>query len=374
MSPLWLLACAAPPDLSEATDAVSVAAYTTAVDAEDAFVAVLDQAVESIDVALPNLASPYIAQVLVDLAEQRGVSVRAVTDVDQAADPGVAILQDAGIPLRLADGEVAYFEFSLNLDVRWESEQVIQSHAMAVVDRRWVVSATSLGVTDGWFLVWTGRGEDLAQDVGAELNQVIGGLDASSLTAYDSLAKSVTDLRWSYPSPGQALPEVWFGPQERLVKRVIDAVYAARSSVKVLTNDFSDPSLALALQAKAADGFLVEVVVGPGFGSSSSANSRVLEEDTPDVVKWQVASLVVPTVVIIDDEQDRLGGWNQVKTMTLSHDLYSAGRLYRSSPIVTDQLIDGNLWAFNAWGAPTGEQQPLLDAWEAHLAEAEPLP
>ena len=79
--------------------------------------------------------------------------------------------------------------------------------------------------------------------------------------------------------------EIWLGPQERLIKRVTDAVYSSRSDVRILTNELADGGLAKALQAKSADGFDVQVVVGaalrhhqrrPAHGAHGRHPRRVL--------------------------------------------------------------------------------------------------
>ena len=98
------------------------------------------------------------------------------------------------------------------------------------------------------------------------------------MTAFSNMQKSIADNRWLYRTQSSLDLEVWLGPQERLTKRIIDAVYGARSSVRVLTNDFANEGLTQALQAKAGHGFNVQVIVGPGMRGSNSALSRFFEK------------------------------------------------------------------------------------------------
>ena len=189
-------------------------------------------------------------------------------------------------------------------------------------------------------------------------------------------ATEESDPRWRYPLRTGAQLEVWFGPQERVTKRIIDAVYAAKSDVRVLTDEFANEGLTKALQDKAEQGFDVQVVVGPRFGETSTALARLLATDTPNVRKSRVSEGRVPTVVLIDLEPARDDNVYPAKAFFLSHDLYSAERLYRSSPVLTDQLIDGVLYVFEdasdrgGIGDVAPEVDALLEVFEEHQSRA----
>ena len=41
--------------------------------------------------------------------------------------------------------------------------------------------------------------------------------------------------------------------------------------------------------------------------------------------------------------------------------------------LLTDQLMDGALWSFNAYDAPSGELLQLEELWQTHADQASPL-
>jgi hypothetical protein len=362
LSLLFLAACT-PPDTGELFQTLNVET-TDAAGVSAAFVSAIDDADETVDIALPAMADLDIANALV-AAKGRGVLVRVVTDIDREQDPGIAVLQAAEIPVTLADGAVLYYDFNTNLDIGWASDEVQFTHAFALLDHVRFVQANEAGTTTtGSRVLFSGQMEILGEDMGMEFQQVFGGTDATALDSYDEPSKSITDDRWLYRNQTGADLEVWFGPQERLVKRVIDAVYGARSDIRIVTDDFADDGLARALQEKAADGFSAEVVYGPHFGDSSTTKSRVLTQDCPDVVKYQITgSDRVPTIVLIDYDHRR---GTPARAFVLTHDLFSATRTDRGQPVTTDQLIDGSLWALDDYHPPEGNSQyrpskPMLD-------------
>lgn len=351
---LALSGCAAP-NVSELFHDAQIEVVDGDADVDAALIEIVEGAERSLDVALPSEPSDALAAALVQAVE-RGVALRFTTDVD-AAGPRVDALEEAGAEVSLADGAVTYFDFAFNVDVAWTSEQVVMSHTLVLADDTQVLNASAYGGEDGPRLLWRARGEDLGSDVFWEHNQIMGGSDASSLTAYSSLAKSVADFRWAYPTTSDLQLEMWLGPQERLIKRLIDASYGARASIWVLTNDLADEGLITALQAKAADGFDVQVVVGAGHGSASPALSQLLALNAPSVERYR-SSETLPTLVLIDQRRDRIGRWNTARAMALSHPIWSASRLYLGSEVQTDQLTDGNLFVLNDFGEPS---QPLVD-------------
>jgi hypothetical protein len=366
---LALIGCAAP-DTSAIFTNLDVRVVADEQAAGDEMVAVIEGADDELIVALPHLTDGFLTEAIL-AKHAEGVDVRVISDIDQASDPGIVALMDAGVPLRLGDAGITYFDFALNVDVSWTSSQVIMSHAFAVADRHDVVSATAVGGdSPGAQVVFQIQGEDVANDLWTEHNQIFGGSDATALTAFSAPAKSIADARWVYPTDTSVPLEMWFGPQERVTKRCIDAIYSARTSVRVMSNELVNDGLVRAMQEKASWGFPVEAIVGPEFGSTSQALARVLENDAPDVTKRRFDAVSdLPTVVLIDIE-----GGPQVtpRGYVLSHDMYSAARLYRSTTVLTDQLIDGNLFVvsdetYALGSSPDSELQALVDVYLDHL-------
>lgn len=365
---LTLVACAAPD--AGYNSSVNVEVVSGADAADQRLIDVIDGAQSDLHVAMPFGQDLALSDALI-AAQDRGVAVDVVTDIDQVDDPANVALADAGVPLTLADGALSYFDFAMNADIGWTSAQVKMSSAFAVADRQEFAGATSVGTGgDGSDIVVSGHYEDLSEDLWLEANQLFGGTDASSVDSHDAMAKSIADYRWRYGMGSDAWIEMWFGPQERVTKRVIDNVYSARKSVWVLTDDFANEGLATALEAKAADGFDVQVVVGPHFGQSSSGLSRLLT-DAAHVTKMQVTDVEhVPTVVIIDGDGD---GRTLGRAMFATHDLYSAARAYRGSAVVSDQTIDGVLWQIDDWGAKSAMFNDVVGVFNDHKSRAEPL-
>jgi len=374
---LLLVGCAEP-DL----DAMFTQTTVTSGTRDDVVTAVDDlllTAEDSVRVALPAGQDTAITDRIV-AAWNDGLDVEVTTDFDQVDDPGIQDLLDAGIPVTRTNDGIEYFEFVLGDDVAWDSMDTILSTSFVVVDDMRFVAVNDLGFDhEGTRIILEGRGQDVCDDLVKEHNQLMGNgvdaADATSTTAFDNQAKSIADPRWRYPLRTGAHLEVWFGPQERVTKRIIDAVYAARSDVHVLTDEFANEGLTKALQDKAELGFEVEVVVGPRFGETSERLARLLAQETPDVDKSRVTDERVPTIVLIDLYEARDGWTYPAKAFVLSHDLYSAERLYRSSPVITDQLIDGVLYVFEDADRAgpddvSDEVQTLVDVFEDHRSRA----
>jgi hypothetical protein len=369
-----------PPDPTERFTEVEVLVVEDEAAASERFLQAVEGASDTLHVALPAGEDTEVADAIV-AASERGVQVEVLTDYDLASSPAITRLTDAGLTVQLADAGLGYFEFNLGVDVQWDSEMTVMSHSYVVADSQRLVASNRMGsVRPGTRVVYDIRGQDIIQDLLWEHNQMMGGTDATATNAYDAPSKSILETRWRYPmvSPTGSSSvglEMWFGPQERLLKRVIDAVYSARSGVWILTDDFSNEGLARALQEKARWGFDVEVVVGPHFGDASSQLSRILEDETPDVPKRQITEDIdVPTVILIDYPDDAEGYRPHTRAMVLTHDLFSAARLYRGDIVLTDQLIDGTLWVLSDTNTPDAPIQALEELFRAHRERAEVLP
>jgi phosphatidylserine/phosphatidylglycerophosphate/cardiolipin synthase-like enzyme len=368
-----VLAACQPPDPEQMFNAVEVFVEPDASSVNQRFIAQIDSAQSSLHVALPEGDDPAVADALLR-AWDRGVMVEVITDIDLSDTPAVAPLVDAGLPTTLADDGVAYFDFNINQEVVFPSESCRMSHAFVVADEERITSGSAWGRDDDrQGVVLELRGEDLVTDILLEHNQIYGGTDATTTTAYDANAKSITDFRWMYRTTSGLDLEMWFGPQERLTKRIIDAIYGARSDVRVLTGTFFNDGLARALQDKAEWGLDVQLVVGSTF-DPTDRDTRDMFSESPDVPWSQLDFADPPTIVLIDYGADPEGYRSRARAIVLSHDLVSGPRLYRGEPVVSDQLIDGTLWGL---GTSSGELPPemlkLLELFDDHLDQAVPL-
>ncbi len=359
-----LLASCAAPDTGQMFNDIDLSILSTAEEVNDRFIDVANGADERLSLALPGLLDPELAIALVE-AFDRGVEVKVVVDIDLSDNEPTDTLRDAGVPLRLADGDLTYFEFQLNADVRWSSTQVQMTHAFVVGDLGELVMASSGGdLTDRATVMWSGYSEELAEDLRTEHVQIFGGSDATALTAFDAMAKSIADPRWAYPTTSDEIFQLWLGPQERVTKRMIDAVYGARGPIRVLTEDFADEGMARALQQKAADGFDVEVIVGRSFGLTNPSLSDILLQQAPDVsVLQSTDTRPLPTLVFVDLGRGLDGRFHQPRVMVGTHPIWSAARLFNDVEVVTDQLCDGALYVLGVDGQPTAPLQELSNIY-----------
>ena len=132
MIPLLLLACDGP-QMSEAFHQVSVTPTDSAEEVASAFVDSINAATSDIGLMVPGLESAAVTEALISAAA-RGVSVEVVTDIDSAGQSGLVALEDAGLVVQYADDAVTYFDFAINADVSWSSDQVVMSNTVLVVD------------------------------------------------------------------------------------------------------------------------------------------------------------------------------------------------------------------------------------------------
>jgi hypothetical protein len=211
---LILQACTAP-DSANSFTTLELFVEDSSEGANAHAIALLDAAEDSAHISLPAGSDTQLTDAIL-AAWERGIEVEVTTDYDQVEvatgaerepDEGLLELIDAGVPVQLADAAVGYFDFSLKNDVSWDSEQVIMSDATVIVDRRYIVNATHLGDTlDGHRVVFNVVSEDLGEDLETEHNQLFGGADATSMTAYSNMQKSIADNRWrSAPMSGSRL-------------------------------------------------------------------------------------------------------------------------------------------------------------------------
>jgi phosphatidylserine/phosphatidylglycerophosphate/cardiolipin synthase-like enzyme len=317
------------------------------------FASLADAATTTLDVALPSLDDPTLTEALT-AAWARGVDVQVVTDAQAAEAPGIAALATAGVPLRLADDDLAFFDFSQNADVAWTGDQVQMTHSFAIADgAQWLLANRAGSSDDGPVVAVDGFGEDVAEVLRAEHIQVFGGSDATALDAYSAANKSVGDPRGWFPTDGPEMLELRFGPQDRLIKTLIDATWGARSSVRLVTEDITDAGLGTALAAKAADGFDVEVIVGASFGTTTpSATNAFLAAAAGVRILQNSAAGTLPTMMFLDLEQARDGRYHEPRVLTLTHPVWSASRLSGSTEVVTDQYCDGTLFGLSVRGLP----------------------
>ena len=235
-----------------------------------AAVRAVDRAEHSAWVAADALDSERLAAAL-EAAAQRGVDVRLVGDADRRGQatfvrlegslPPVLDAQSLVSAIQYGNGSFAYAP-TPDVAVERAGDDSQMTSNFVVVDELYVVGATDGFVESGSSaqIGFEAASEWLGRDFADEFRQMHAGVFATTLSAFNGPLKSDTNNRQFYRTDDGRI-EVYFGPQERLMKQIIDEVYAARASVTVVADYLASAPLADALRYKAEAGFEVRVVV-----------------------------------------------------------------------------------------------------------------
>ncbi len=310
----------------------------------------VDLAFESLDyVSDSGPDSESVADAMIAAAE-RGVRVRAVGDADRAGDAGFVRLVEAGIPVTFGDEGVIWSP-QPGTDVDRPGDDNRMTHNFLIVDETRVYNFTAgLTATGAGQVGFEARSIDLARDFTDEFQQLFGGVFANTPSAYDGPVKSTTDARLVYPG-NIADFGVAFGPQERLIKQMIDEVYSARASVWVITEEFTNRYLADALRYKAQAGFDVRVIIGFESAEDSSSDYDALNSNLAAVDTGAFASATG-----VEPVADTKKGANVGLTMIVIDALASPvdGDRYERRVMVSSQPI----LAAVPWNSANGTSRP----------------
>jgi hypothetical protein len=118
----------------------------------------------------------------------------------------------------------------------------------------------------------------------------------------------------------------------------------------------------------------MQVIVGQRFGTQSPQLSSELRDAAPDVSSFILTDdRRVPTVVLIDQGVDLVGGKPRTRAFVLTHELVSATRTLGIEPLRSDQLIDGHLWVLGQTGEVGPEITQLQELIDEHFDLSEAL-
>ncbi|MFP4599057.1 MAG: phospholipase D-like domain-containing protein [Persicimonas sp.] len=357
----------------------------------------IGSATERIDIAVSTLADEELAAALVD-AHEAGVEVRVVGDWDAREEAGFALLDDNDIMPVFGDGTLAYLpEPTLSSIVQQcrerSDEQLIQcssgqpgagnammvrpgdynqmAHDFAVIDDKLVWTFPPPDNTKRSWVGWRIESSQLAYDFVREFQQMHGGVFSTTLTVYNGPLKSTADSHSHYLTD-MGMMRVWFNPQQRLIKTVIDEVYKAKASVWVMSDNIVNSDLIDALEYKAGNGFDVRVMTHPDHQAQDSSADR-LDDLGARYAPEELDHL--PTLIVIDDRVDRNGRERPRKVLSLSHPLIRAQPFdveYRRSAdqvniFPSDLFVDGNLWELLETGTTTHQDPTIEDFKENWL-------
>lgn len=221
-------------------------------------------------------------------------------------------------------------------------------------------------------LAWRLDGEMVRESFWREFNQMHAGVFATTLSIYNGPIKS--GGQWS-PIYITEFGEfhMRFGPQERVIKTLIDDAYKSRANVWIMTNDLSEPFLLDALDYKKRNNFDVRVIVNRDEQNDELVG-RLIDLDA----RYAPASLdYVPTMVVVDSEPNRLGEVEKRRIHVISHPVWKTGafQTFPSTPndyveiYKSDYFTDGLMWSVVAY---PGQENVILDQmkrlWETTWA------
>jgi hypothetical protein len=344
-------------------------------EADDTLLSGLISLIEDADyriwVAFEDLTEVAVADALID-ALDRGVDVRVVADWDAAEQAGTQRLLEEFTPfLRASDFETEpvdpplFYQLadqssieSASLpksgDIRFAGGPTVHtpqpgtdicrsaslngmSHNFMVIDQTTVMNLSG-GFPESWRdkhqTGFIASSEDLAQDFADEFRQIMTGVDATTPSAFNGPLKSITDGRFIYPGTIAEF-ELYFGPQERTSKRVIDHIFGAKSSVWIATEQLSNDFVCKALIYKMRTAFDVRLVlkepIDPETLAENSSCSELIDEFAADNPVGQgyrqevrYESDLAANLIIIDEEEGRVERADQTLAYVMSQPLLTA--------------------------------------------------
>ena len=250
--------------------------------------------------------------------------------------------------------------------VRREGKDNLMTHNFVIADRLRFVNMTGGFRLDGEDLLQAGFiavSEDLAKDYADCFDQLHGGIFSTAQTFFDNSVSADTNNRTSYATEDGVI-EAHFGPQERVVKEIIDRIYNAKTSVQLATNEFKNREMARALRYKSQAGFRVELVLGTPS-----------EIPLPGVDNIRINENIDMTLVIIDGAV----GPHPGSAMALSMPLFEAVAYYfedaaeqKPLPQPSDRFTDANMWVVDENVVnPNADYDRLVDAFNRIYEQGE---
>ncbi|MFW5966711.1 MAG: phospholipase D-like domain-containing protein [Persicimonas sp.] len=360
----------------------------------DDLIADIDNARERVDVAVSALEDDQLALALVDAAK-RGVPVRLVTDYEEfeSDQEGLGIVEEADeIDVTIGDGTLGYLpeptlapilgecreeeeEQFIRCSQGQDSEQDVMvrpgdynvmSHDFALIDDEIVWTFPPLdGASRDW-MGWRVESSKMAYDFTREFQQMHGGVFSTTLDVYNGPVKSTADNNVRYYTDKGEM-RLWFNPQERLLKQVIDEVYKAKASVWVMSDNVVNGDLLDALEYKDERGFDVRVMSNPDLQGEGDAADQL---DGLGVAAPPEDIDRLSTLIVIDETRDRSGQHRPRRVLSLSHPLmrakpfeveFDSGGADDVIIYPSDLFVDGNLWQLVENGSAVHEDATIDD-------------
>jgi len=336
----------------------------------------IDEAEATVDAAFEYLEDVDVARALVR-ARDRGVRVRVVGDEDHRDQAGFVVLDTEGVESVFGNGTI-FWNPQPAVEVLRVGEDNRMTHNFVIADELFVVAMTGGFPSDydirsqqGFFM----RSQWAAKDFGDEFQQLFGGVFATTLTLYGAPISAATNNRTRYILDQPRVMEIYFGPQDPILKQIIDDVYAARGSVYVAAEVFSNRDLANALRYKAEVGFDVRVVVGPDAVSTpysqveglSAAFAEIRAREGTPFPQLVLGPHLAENVVLIDTAASPVDGVRYPASLMVTTLPFFASIPYEitpSGPVSRPAALfsDSNMWVIRE--QPTAADADIVAAVE----------
>jgi phosphatidylserine/phosphatidylglycerophosphate/cardiolipin synthase-like enzyme len=259
---------------------------------EQAFIRLLDSAVQTIDGAFFEIGSKKVAQAFIR-AKSRNVTVRLVTDDANKKAEGLRMVLKAGIP------------------VVYDNKRGLMHDKFAVIDKRYV---------------WTGS-YNITDNCAYRNNNNAIRIDSSDLSLiYEAefeemfVDKVFENRKEKRPFPGQKNPyyvrigdthiNAYFSPDNDVEDIIVKRLMKARKSIRFLAFSFTSDPIGEAMISRHKNGVVVEGVFEKrGSDSPESEFNKFLVEGIP-VKTDRNRHNMHHKVIIIDDEIVITGSYN----------------------------------------------------------------
>ncbi len=351
--------------------------YAAAVDEVRTLVA---SAEVSLEVMLEDFEDAQIAQAIID-AVDRGVDVRVVGDIDRRAQTGFEMLEEADLAPVYGDGELLWNGVFGEDPILRTGEDNRMTHNVIIADRQRLISLSAgfpENVREIGQAGFAADSEVLARDFGNIFDQLHGEVFATTLTYFDQSVVSDSNNRTLYETD-ESIIELYFGPQEPLVKELIDRIYAARSAVWIATSSMLNSEIARALRYKGAAGFDVRLVVSgqqtaqDEAGALPAVFADLAEQRGDDLPAFRVLPALAGsgTLIILDGQpffagDDKQPGVALVLSAALLESVPYAITGVRPDGLdlearPSDRFTDAHLWAVHGGPDDTEDYRVLRE-------------
>ncbi|MCU0519136.1 MAG: phospholipase D-like domain-containing protein [Anaerolineae bacterium] len=254
---------------------------------DEELIAAIDAAQERVDVAIYNLDLASVAHALIR-ADQRGVTVRLLTESDYADAAGASALRGAGIPV-VTDGQAPFMHNKF---------VVIDRHT--VWTGSWNVSDSETYRNNNNVVIV--RSEELARNFSVEFDEMFedGRFGATSPDTVPHPELTIDGVR----------VETFFESEGNVRSRIIELINDAETSLHFLAYTFTDDGIANAIIDRHRDGLDVSGVIegrntedpGSDFSAFVGAGVPVLKDGNPYLMHHKV--------IIVDGDIVITGSYN----------------------------------------------------------------